>query len=978
MPDQCVQMLHDTGSAGTRMPSSPTTPTPTTKNQTTLFGRRKTVSIANPSINAPQRDRIVDSSSSLPSRRSTVDVYARTSRYPTDLHQIEPPSPAMRSEYSAPEGHSLVRSKSSGRLQSGAIERRLTISGDPRDTGKAGALAFAGSAPSPTTLSSPSQSTITTSRPTPSSPSSRSPPRSNNPPLPPSILRVPQSRFSFEVQSPLRKIALTSHLKSASIDRTTPASASISSPRHPQSLYDRHRKSVPDFHPSHLEIPSTSESLQFPSAAPTAAQGGSSALSQDFGSTDRVLSPNAPKRRKSTLYSQQEPPDVKRRMPSSTATFNQGRSYADANGTPLKGPNRYSQQDGFRSSVADESRSKNNEDIFLNIARSDSGRRESLGRSELRRSRLRMSGNGFRSSTSRVSSDLTPSPEQISRSNTFDSPLHSNTHNESPSTRYSSLPYTYSASAHPLEDTGRSQQSNFASSSRSTVGLPRSRLNRTSPEAESNLERRASLHDSRTFRNSTLSTIRSGRQVSGSEVTEKPRYEPERNRQDGTESTLSTTAPSTVWDELDDLKSRIKKLELTGKLPPSSQEAMMSSTGDRPRTATTTVTTMSSSPRHRRTSVSGESDTITAPNSVHPLLQSALVKARSVVKKDVYSALEATATDAMALSQLLGTGKTPSGNVSMVNGYGSSERQSRRKADSVCRSLTELCIALSDEHYAKNHSPSGDTTFRVSRSNTTDEGTVTPTTMSFRKSFSQDPEEARRQSNGSRVTSRLEARRASLTNHGDHYPSPENPVQPTKLTQSPNSPATGSRLSRLSVSMRNKRLQDDEPTEYRSPHTRSISRSMTDIGAASTAQPTPRQQTSFGYRASRPISDSQQPPEPRTPMTLSSGIPTRRSMMTPSTYTPQIPRANIQAGSRRYGLASAAEPPVDDTPLSPRQENPQTRIVAPTSKLASSYTPITQNRFRTNSLGGRRLGLRQRPISTIDTKQSKSFNDIID
>ncbi|KAL2849518.1 hypothetical protein BJY01DRAFT_210788, partial [Aspergillus pseudoustus] len=660
-------------------------------------------------------------------------------------------------------------------------------------------------------------------------------------------------------------------------------------------------------------------------------------------------------------------------MPSSTTTFVQGRSYIDENGPAVKGVGRYSHQDGLRSPIADESRAKN-EDVFLNIARSDSDRRESLGRSELRRSRFRMSGNGLRSSTSRVSSDVTPSPDQLLRSNTFESPLHPNSQNTSPSTRYTSLPYSYSASAHPLEDHGRSPQTSFSSSARSTIGLPRSRLSRASPENETTAERRSSLHDSRSFRHSTLSTIRSSRQASGSEATEKPRYDLERSQKDGTESTLSTTAPSTVWDELEDLKSRIKKLELTGKLPPSSQEAITSASGERPRTATTTVTTMSSSPRHRRTSVSGESDTITVPNPVHPLLQSALVKVRCSVSKEVYTALEATATDAMALSQLLGTGKTPSGSVSVVNGYGPAERQSRRKADSVCRSLTELCLALSDEQHTKHRSPGEDAVYRLSQ-NGTDEGTITPT-ISYRTSINQEPDDADRRQSAPRAASRLEARRASLANHADHV-SLETSVQNAKLAHSPSSPATGSRLSRLSVSMRTRRAQDEESTEHRSPHGRSISRSMTDIGAASSTQgPSPRQRSTFAYAATPSASEYQQSSQPRTP-TAQSAIPLRRSLMTPSTYTPAISRANIQAGSRRYGLSTAAEGPTDDIPISPRQETPRTKIVAPSSKLAASYTPISQNRFRTNSLGGRRLGIGRRPISTVDSKQSKSFNDSI-
>jgi hypothetical protein len=50
------------------------------------------------------------------------------------------------------------------------------------------------------------------------------------------------------------------------------------------------------------------------------------------------------------------------------------------------------------------------------------------------------------------------------------------------------------------------------------------------------------------------------------------------------DSVDSQTAPSTVWDELDDLKSRIKKLELTGKIPPTSSAALVSggSGSDRP------------------------------------------------------------------------------------------------------------------------------------------------------------------------------------------------------------------------------------------------------------------------------------------------------------------------------------------------------------------------------------------------------------
>ncbi|KAI9367206.1 hypothetical protein BJX61DRAFT_551724 [Aspergillus egyptiacus] len=955
-------MLHDARSAGTRMPFPiPTTPLPATKTQTNLDlrRRRKTVSIVPPDIHD-----LVDTAPT--SRLSKME--------PQTNHQREPTSPTVKSEHftrRAETGgrNSLVKSKSSSRLPVLAIDttRSITaISGDPRDTGKDGALTFADT----TTASTTPSPALVTLHPAPSSSSPSSPSHFRHPSSQPTTPRLPQSRFSFEYDPPLRKIALTSHLRSPSIGRSTAALASNSAPRD-ASLYHSRRTSVPDFRASHVETQAASDYPLIPPIPSAATQGGDSGLSLDVGSTVRKLGSNAPKRRKSTLYSQQSPPDVKRRMPSSTATFGQGRSFTDENGNAVKGSNRNSLQNGFQSPIADDPRSKN-EDIFLNIARSDSSRRESLGRSELRRSRLRTSGTGFRSSASRLSSDLTPSPDQLAQSNSFDSPLHPNSQSGSPSTRYSSLPHVYSASAHPLEDDGRSPKSNFAPSPRSMIGLPRSRLSRVSPEDESSSDRRSSLHDTRSFRHSTLSTIRSSRQVSGgSEATEKPHIDLDRARQDGTESTLSTTAPSTVWDELEDLKSRIKKLELTGKLPPSSQEAMTSASGERPRTAATTVTTLSSSPRRRRTSLSGESDTITASNPVHPLLQSALVKARNSVSREVYTALEATATDAVALSQLLGSGKTPSGSVSIVNGYSSAERQSRRKADSVCRSLTELCLTLSDEYHAKQQSPGSEAAYRISQPNGTDDGTITPT-VNYRKSISQDPEITRRQS----VTSRFGARRASLANHVDHHPSPENSAQPAKITPSPGTSAAASRLSRLSVSMRTKRLHgDDELPERRNGHARSISRSMTDIGAASSSQePQPRQR-SFGYQAVQPVAD--QSPQPRTPSTSQSSIPLRRSFMTPSLYTPAIPRSNIQAGSRRYGLSAAVDGPDEDVPLSPREAS-QTKIVAPSSKLASSYTPISQNRFRTNSLSGRRFGTRQRPVSTVDYTKSKSFNDSID
>ncbi|KAF8543987.1 hypothetical protein BDD12DRAFT_148113 [Trichophaea hybrida] len=170
-------------------------------------------------------------------------------------------------------------------------------------------------------------------------------------------------------------------------------------------------------------------------------------------------------------------------------------------------------------------------------------------------------------------------------------------------------------------------------------------------------------------------------------------------------STVSTTAASSVWDELDDLKSRIRRLEVTGHIPASSRAGGASnSSGDRPRTATTTVTTVSSSPRHNAAGISPVNSTFSGtPNATtsHPLLHTALAKSKAVMPPDVYKYLELAAKDALDLANTVGApGAAAPTNMS-------ADRTVRRKADSVCRSLTELCLALSENRHniAPAHHP---------------------------------------------------------------------------------------------------------------------------------------------------------------------------------------------------------------------------------------------------------------------------------
>ncbi|KAI1393715.1 uncharacterized protein F4822DRAFT_22079 [Hypoxylon trugodes] len=169
---------------------------------------------------------------------------------------------------------------------------------------------------------------------------------------------------------------------------------------------------------------------------------------------------------------------------------------------------------------------------------------------------------------------------------------------------------------------------------------------------------------------------------------------------EGTNSTASTAAPSTVWDELDDLKSRIHRLELTGKLPPTSGAAISRASDERPPTAHTNATTLSASPKRGSGSAVQAPDANNIQRDGHPLLHSALTKSKNFLSAEVFEALETAANDALALSIMMGTAGQPgpiaSGASSIGSGTTITDRQLRRKADSICRSLTELCLALSE------------------------------------------------------------------------------------------------------------------------------------------------------------------------------------------------------------------------------------------------------------------------------------------
>ncbi|KAI9850782.1 MAG: hypothetical protein M1824_003099 [Vezdaea acicularis] len=387
----------------------------------------------------------------------------------------------------------------------------------------------------------------------------------------------------------------------------------------------------------------------------------------------------------------------------------------------------------YSSSIGDRSDGERaqgaNDDLFLNLARASSSRQgneEASARNERRRSRIALASHRQSLPLNSYSSPLTRSALKDAELNNQDSspamapnsaeawqPQHGRrtSHGMSPTIQHRPAvrEKSYAASAHPLEDSGRRRYSGMGA--RSSFSTPRGAARETSPESTVSHERRSSIKMPARlngYRPSNLSYSAPRNYHSSPLIDRSPapfddQAVQEAPHKDGTESTASTTAPSTVWDELDDLKSRIRKLELTGKLPPSSGADISQASGDRPRTATTTVTTISSSPKHgRQNSISPSSSTLGGPGAanLHPLLHSALAKTKPLISQDIYRALEATASDALSIAALSNSGNgSLSASQSVINGPTSPsvpDRHLRRKADSMCRGLTELCIALSE------------------------------------------------------------------------------------------------------------------------------------------------------------------------------------------------------------------------------------------------------------------------------------------
>ena len=440
------------------------------------------------------------------------------------------------------------------------------------------------------------------------------------------------------------------------------------------------------------------------------------------------------------------------------------------------------------------------------------------------------------------------------------------------------------------------------------------------------------------------------------------RYKPV--EQPPTESTISTTAPSTVWDELDDMRSRIRKLELTGKLPQSSAAAM--STTERPRTATTQATTMSSSPKHKTPVSTLPSQIEGISSAVHPLLHEALSNAKNVVSSEVYQKLQATAQDALQLSAMMNHEgySGPSSAMSPAN-----ERQIRRRTESMCRSLTELAIAMLSEPKGVN-SP-------TQRPASRDAYAPPPSALRSRRLSN---ELSDRPPVTSRVQSRLESRRTSLQTAQTRSPSTfqapttfETPQPPSSVV----SMSTSARVPRTSTVVRSRRTPSfmDGANDEDDASPRPVSRAQTDVNVPSSITPrsSARDRATFSRQYTKqhplPTSYAASQLEPTAPSRTP--LPSNISRRAVSHATPHS--APVQPTFHRQFSNDSASSPMTPSTQMPTNRPPFTisierrNIESPTTALPATPDSRPSLGTRQSTSTRRSLGFASR-ISNVSSR----------
>jgi len=295
------------------------------------------------------------------------------------------------------------------------------------------------------------------------------------------------------------------------------------------------------------------------------------------------------------------------------------------------------------------------------------------------------------------------------------------------------------------------------------------------------------------------------------------------------------------------------------------------------------VTTISSSPKQHRKPDTSPPETIGGSGgaSIHPLLHSALTRCRTLLSPPLYNALKATASDALELAAMTGS-SGPQGTVytaaSIVNGAAGTDRQVRRKADNMCRSLTELCIALCDGK--SDPASPGLKATPLSRYESSGDSPALSYARQAVRGASLEPEGR----SPSRALQRIEARRVSLQglNNGSSSSVNNSPREPRHedtsnkpYTQPQQAETSANRFSsRPGTSLLRARSRKDsnakanaDEEEDDDPTLRAPSRAMTELAgsggggggrARAGSQPRRTQRFSREYTSQHPLPDGPQ------------------------------------------------------------------------------------------------------------------------
>jgi hypothetical protein len=381
-----------------------------------------------------------------------------------------------------------------------------------------------------------------------------------------------------------------------------------------------------------------------------------------------------------------------------------------------------------------------------------------------------------------------------------------------------------------------------------------------------------------------------------------------------------STAQSAVWDEMPELKSHVYRME-HGRAFHLSGGAGSNGSQERPRTATTTVTTISSSPKLPMGMKSGlisDSKLAQEAATIHPLLHQSLARCKPLINPNLYRSLERAASDALEMAVWART-SGPNGSIyssaSAINGV-SGDRQLRRKADNLCRNITELCISLSEDNEQPNQRVS--TSSFGHRRESRDYSSPAPTAAEsipkpYSRHMSLEPEEPR--SAPSRALERVEARRVSLMSTSTPASSPRELAGPTFPSasqrgsylelpkSSPITPSTSLLRSGTSL-LRSRRAAAEDEEENRS--TRPVSRAATEVGLSMRKR---NDRISTGLTLGR-IADQDYVPQHSLPQSNVLRRVTGGSLQT----QPTTPAAGFRSTSRFLGerLAPPSDNPEDD------------------------------------------------------------------